>query len=79
MLDSLIIQNYRNLVGIESLHLQRYKHRPKAFVHTWLAWQEDSGMPMGRSISDYNLVDTKTAAPFANWLQRLFPPEPTER
>lgn len=67
-----------SLNRVESLDLQRYKHRSKAFVHTWLAWQEDPGMPMGRSISDDNLVDTKTAKPFANWLERLFPSEQTE-
>lgn len=47
--------------------------KPKATVHTWLAWQKEPGKPLGQAISARYLdphlpaVDT-----FAKWLQRTF-------
>ena len=51
--------------------------KSKAIIHTWLAWQEQPGMPLGRAIThrllDKNyLTDTKKANNFINWLQRMF-------
>jgi hypothetical protein len=41
------------LQEIELAGLNRYTsvHRPKALIHTWLAWQETPGMPMGQAIT----------------------------
>ena len=47
-------------------------HRSKAHIHTWLAWQEDPGSPMGQAITKRDL---NASAPLAErviaWLQRL--------
>ncbi|MEA3642854.1 MAG: DUF3226 domain-containing protein [Lamprobacter sp.] len=47
--------------------------RPKATIHTWLAWQQEPGKPLGQAISarylDPHLPGADT---FAQWLQRLF-------
>ncbi len=48
-------------------------HRPKALIHTWLAWQETPGMPMGQAITAQVLkYDCAIALAFVEWLQRLF-------
>ena len=52
----------------------------KAHVHTWLAWQEVPGLPMGQAISKHWLnADAPEALQFVAWLRRLFdlsePPE----
>lgn len=48
-------------------------HRPKALIHTWLAWQETPGMPMGQAITAQVLkYDCGIALAFVEWLQRLF-------
>ena len=47
--------------------------RPKALLHTWLAWQETPGRPFGTAISAQFLDPAvpETAA-FAAWLRNLF-------
>lgn len=60
---------------IEQENLQRYSllHHPKALIHTWLAWQDIPGRPMGQSITAQVLLhDTPVATAFAAWLNRLF-------
>lgn len=48
-------------------------HRPKALIHTWLAWQKTPGMPMGQAITAKVLsYDCAIAFSFVKWLQRLF-------
>lgn len=45
----------------------------KAEVHTWLAWQEEPGRPMGQAITKTYLDGSAVAAaPFRAWLQNLF-------
>lgn len=45
----------------------------KAHVHTWLAWQERPGLPMGKAISEkYLNADAPSALPLVDWLRRLF-------
>jgi hypothetical protein len=47
--------------------------RPKALIHTWLAWQEEPGKPFGQAISARYLdVSLPSAHIFASWLQRTF-------
>jgi hypothetical protein len=63
------------LQEIELAGLNRYTsvHRPKALIHTWLAWQETPGMPMGQAITARVLrYDCAIALNFVEWLQRLF-------
>lgn len=62
---------------IENENLGRYlaAHRPKAFIHTWLAWQETPGQPMGQAITAKVLQhDRLLAQRFINWLLMLFAP-----
>ena len=33
-------------IELEQLNFYSLIHRQKAFIHTWLAWQAKSGMPM---------------------------------
>ncbi|MBK8637651.1 MAG: hypothetical protein IPN92_04960 [Chromatiaceae bacterium] len=63
--------------SIDSIPLDQIKfpelRKPKARIHTWLAWQEEPGKPFGQAISarylDPNLPAANT---FASWLQRTF-------
>ncbi len=48
-------------------------HRTKAQLHTWLAWQEEPGSPMGLAITKRYLdPNTVEARAFIQWLERLF-------
>ncbi len=63
------------LQEIEQANLNPYTliHRPKALIHTWLAWQEKPGMPMGQAITARVLYyDSAPAIIFVEWLKRLF-------
>ena len=65
----------RVLEDIELSGLNRYQlsHHSKALIHTWLAWQEPPGMPMGQAITARALhYDSPLAVTFINWLKRLF-------
>ncbi len=45
----------------------------KARIHTWLAWQEEPGKPIGQAITARYLDPTATgAAMFVDWMRRLF-------
>ncbi|MGK5094610.1 DUF3226 domain-containing protein [Deltaproteobacteria bacterium TL4] len=45
----------------------------KAEIHTWLAWQERPGTPMGQAIHARFLdSDVAEVKPFIDWLNRLF-------
>lgn len=47
-------------------------HRPKAQIHTWLAWQEGPGSPMGQAITKGDLdANAPHARRFMEWLRRL--------
>ena len=47
--------------------------KPKARIHTWLAWQDEPGKPFGQAISARYLDPNLPAADtFAAWLQRTF-------
>ena len=48
-------------------------HRSKALMHTWLAWQDDPGTPIGLAITKrYFDPETPHATAFVEWLSRLF-------
>jgi len=62
-----------NDIEREKLQLYASKDRPKAFIHTWLAWQKKPGRPMGQAFTNRALQpDSPAADPFIAWLQRLF-------
>lgn len=51
------------------------RHEQKAVVHSWLAWQEDPGTPLGLSIRKTYADGAATAAdPFMDWMRTLFAP-----
>lgn len=48
-------------------------HRTKAELHTWLAWQENPGVPFGTAITARYLdAGVPQAQAFVDWLRRLF-------
>ena len=50
-------------------------HLSKAVVHTWLAWQEDPGTPMGQALTKKYLdASAPITTDFLKWLRRLFIP-----
>lgn len=63
------------LKDIEESGLNKYKdiHKSKAKIHTWLAWQEDPGTPMGLAITKKYLSTTPIICQdFISWLNKLF-------
>lgn len=65
----------RILQEIEEQNLNKYPlaHHPKAFIHTWLAWQKIPGQPMGQAITAQVLNHNKPLANnFVSWLRELF-------
>lgn len=72
-------QNFANetLDMLEERNLHRYipNHRAKALIHTWLAWQEDPGTPLGQAITRRFLsTEIEVCQQFVDWLNRLFNP-----
>lgn len=73
--DSLVPRARQVLLDLESEGLHKYAlaHQPKALIHTWLAWQERPGRPMGQSITARALrADSPLAVVFIDWLNTLF-------
>jgi hypothetical protein len=73
--DKLLTKAELVLQEIEQASLNPYTliHRPKALIHTWLAWQEKPRMPMGQAITAKVLShDSAPATSFVEWLKRLF-------
>jgi len=51
------------------------ERRSKAILHTWLAWQEEPGTPLGLAITRRYLDPSRHPAPaFRDWLLDLFAP-----
>jgi len=49
------------------------KDRGKSTLHTWLAWQEEPGLPFGTALrAEFFLHDSAVARRFVEWFQRLF-------
>lgn len=73
--DNLLPIANTTLDKIENEKQNKYSliHKSKAKIHTWLAWQEDPGTPMGLSITKkYLTTDEKTCKRLLEWLQALF-------
>jgi len=48
-------------------------HHSKAVIHTYLAWHDEPGYPLGKAITSQALrPHTEVAVRFTNWLIRLF-------
>jgi hypothetical protein len=48
-------------------------HHSKALIHTYLAWQDEPGKPLGQSVTAHALqADMELARDFVNWLNLLF-------
>lgn len=78
--DKLLPKVDKALSEIEEEKLNQYKeiHKSKARIHTWLAWQEDPGTPMGLAITKKYLSTTPIICQdFISWLDKLFNPETT--
>ncbi len=76
--DDLVPEADRVLDAIEDQGAQRYSGtgRPKAFIHTWLAWQRVPGRPIGAAITAGYLDPVSPHAErFVAWLARLYPEE----
>ena len=73
--DVLMKKSEDVLTELEKEGIQKYKpvHRSKAKIHTYLAWQDTPGRPMGQAITANILnADSELAVKFANWLKELF-------
>ena len=78
--DPLLLKAIDTVEEIEQAGLRRHTdaERPKVVVHTWLAWQEESGRPLGQAVAHgYLRHDAPLALGFIAWLQRLFDPTDT--
>lgn len=77
--DVLMSESDTVLASLEQRSLNRYtpEHRSKAKIHTYLAWQEEPGKPMGQAITAKVLhAESESAKVFIEWIKRLFVPEP---
>ena len=72
--DALIPHADDALDKIEEAGIRRYKgKRSKAFVYTWLAWQEEPGIDMRKNFKQGVLsANSPIAQTFVEWLNRLF-------
>lgn len=75
--DVLMNESDTVLASLEARSLNRYTsvHRSKAKIHTYLAWQEEPGKPMGQAITAKVLhAESESAKVFVEWIKRLFQP-----
>ena len=73
--DTLLPVAERVLEEIELSKIAKFSniHRSKALIHTWLAWQESPGTPMGQAITkSYLDHNHELCVAFVDWLNRLF-------
>lgn len=75
MIPSACVENIERILPQAGTECATYRplHRTKALVHTYLAWQDEPGRPMGQAITAQVLrPETPTAYQFTEWLSRLF-------
>ncbi|MCM1177496.1 MAG: hypothetical protein NC335_07060 [Bacteroides sp.] len=73
--DGLLTEVDDVLAKIKAKGLNKYKqiHHSKARIHTWLAWQEDPGTPMGLAVTKKYLSTTPPVCQdFVDWLNALY-------
>jgi hypothetical protein len=70
--DRLLPLAKKVLIDVESVE-SRYRDRQKALIHTWLAWQEEPGRPMGQAITHTYLDhNADLCLRLVNWLNLLY-------
>lgn len=73
--DLLLTKSEEVLQTLEQEGINRYTkaHRPKAKIHTYLAWQREPGKPLSQAIKSEILnPESESSKIFLAWLQRLF-------
>jgi hypothetical protein len=76
--DDLILEKATKIVQEVKENIpetKRFKdvHVAKAEIHTWLAWQEDPGTPMGQAINKKYLgTENDVCERFLKWLKSVF-------
>jgi hypothetical protein len=73
--DKLFPIAYDTIEYIERNELNKYSdyHKSKVVLHTWLAWQEKSGLPFGQAITNrYLTTEDETCQKLVQWLKDLF-------
>jgi hypothetical protein len=72
--DPLLVYAEQILNDIEAAQLHRYRNkRSKAFLYTWLAWQQEPGSSMRTNFKkDVLSAYSPIALTFADWLNPLF-------
>jgi len=74
--DDVLLERAESCIeNIPSEHRRfRDSYRSKAMIHTWLAWQEEPGTPLGMAVTKrYLNANHALAMQFLQWLTRLFP------
>jgi len=74
---SLLFEHVRSSVAAIPQAERRFSQlaEPKAIIHTWLAWQEEPGKPLGTAITARYLDPTVAQVDtLVSWLNRLFFP-----
>lgn len=72
--DPLLPRAHQSVDGIPAPE-RRFQqvHRSKAVIHTWLAWQEVPGTPLGQALTRHYLnAHDALALRFLDWLKNLF-------
>jgi len=73
--DVLMKEAEQVLNSLEKRNIQKYKnvHRAKAKIHSFLAWQDEPGKPMGQAITA-KILDPNSAKAnnFIKWLEELY-------
>lgn len=78
--DELSLEVSSVLSNIEKKRIHKYSkaHKDKAFMATWLAWQENPGIALGEAITQRILdTDGTLAQKFLQWLKSLCLPDNT--
>lgn len=72
--DELLDYAQKSVNGIPDVWRQfRDLDRPKALIHTWLAWQENPGQPYGTAITSRFLnPEVPEVDVLVSWLKRLY-------
>lgn len=73
--DELMRESDAVLSSLEHRSLNRYApiHRSKAKIHTYLAWQEEPGKPIGQAITAKVLhAESESAKVFVEWIKSVF-------
>lgn len=73
--DSPLFAHVKSSVSSIPAGERRFKDaaEPKALIHTWLAWQEKPGKPLGTAITAKFLnTEVPEVDVFVSWLKRLF-------